>query len=180
MRLSMKLALRCALVVAAAAILAGCGGDNLSDLEQYAQKIQARRAPPIKPIPEIKPYEKYIYRDENLRPPFTPPAETVVESNLRPDAHRVKEYLEQFPLDSLSMVGTITMGGVRYALIKDNSGTVYRVKRGNYLGQNDGRIVKIGDDGLKLEEIVPNGLGGYVKRETTITLATVDSKAGKS
>lgn len=180
MRLSMKLVLRGALIATTTAILAGCGGDNMSDLEQYVQQVQSRRAPPLKPIPEIKPYEKYVYHDENLRSPFTPPAETVTESNLRPDAHRVKEYLEQFPLDSLSMVGTITMGGVRYALVKDNSGTVYRVKRGNYLGQNDGRIVKIGDDGLTLEEIVPNGLGGYVKRETTMTLATADSKAGKS
>lgn len=166
-------------VLVAAAALAGCGHD-MSDLTQFVQQVQARPAPPVQPIPQIKPYESYTYADANLRSPFQPQVDQPESSSVRPDAHRNKEYLEQFPLDSLTMVGTIDMGGTRYALIRDNDGLVHRVRRGNYMGQNDGRIIKIGPDGLTLREIVPNGLGGYVKRQTHVALATDNSKAGKS
>ncbi|HET7308309.1 MAG TPA: pilus assembly protein PilP [Gammaproteobacteria bacterium] len=165
-------------VLLAAAALAGCGHD-MSDLHQFVQKVQARPAPPVQPIPQIKPYESYTYADQNLRSPFQPQVDQPEAGNVRPDANRNKEYLEQFPLDSLTMVGTIKMGGTRYALIRDSDGLVHRVSRGNYMGQNDGRIVKVGSDGLTLREIVPDGLGGYVKRLTHVALATDNSKAGK-
>jgi len=168
---------RLALAATTALGLAGCGGGSMNDLHQYVSKVEARRAPPIKPIPEIKPYGSYAYSDDNLRSPFEPPVETAEQSNVRPDAHRNKEYLEQFPLDSLKMVGTLKIDGVEYALIRDADGVVHKVTRGNYMGQNDGRIVKIADSGMQLQEIVPNGLGGYVKRQTDVVLAT-SPKAG--
>ncbi|HET6656197.1 MAG TPA: pilus assembly protein PilP [Gammaproteobacteria bacterium] len=170
---------RAGLLLAVAA-LAGCGTGNMNDLTQFVQHVQAQPGPPLQPIPQMKPYETYTYADQALRSPFAPQVEEQPTSSVRPDANRNKEYLEQFPLDSLKMVGTIDMGGTRYALIRDSEGLVHRVKRGNYMGHNDGRILKITATGLTLREIVPNGLGGYVKRETQVSLATDSSKAGKS
>lgn len=169
---------RAGLLVAVAA-LAGCGARSMNDLTQYVQKVQAQPGPPLKPIPQMKPYETYTYTAQTLRSPFQPQVEEKPTSAVRPDADRNKEYLEQFPLDSLTMVGTIDMDGTRYALIRDSEGLVHRVKAGNYIGQNDGRILEISSTGLTLREIVPNGLGGYVKRKTPVTLATDSSKAGK-
>lgn len=170
--------LACGLVAVTAA-LAGCSHD-VNDLQDYVRQVEARKAPAVKPIPQIKPYETYTYQDDNLRSPFQPPAQQAHDSNVRPDTHRNKEYLEQFPLDGLKMVGTIRMNDTRYALIRDSAGIVHQVKRGNYMGQNDGRIVKIDASGMTLREIVPNGLGGYVKRETNILLAGAGPKAGNS
>lgn len=173
-----RLLVRGGIAVVAAAALSGCGSNNMDDLVQFVQKVHARPAPPVKPIPELKPYATYTYNDARMRSPFAPPTETI-RQNVRPDSDRDKEYLERFPLDSLRMVGTISMNGVRYALIKNSDGMIYKVKRGNYLGQNDGRIIKIGDGGVTLREIVPNGLGGYAKRQTHMVLAT-QAKAEKS
>ncbi|HET6725495.1 MAG TPA: pilus assembly protein PilP [Gammaproteobacteria bacterium] len=163
-------AARIAFALLATAALAGCGHD-MTDLQQFVQNVEARPGPPIKPIPQIKPYETYTYADQMLRPPFVPAMPQQDTSNLRPDQHRNKEYLERYPLDSLSMVGTIDMGGKRYALIRDKEGLVHHVTVGNYMGQNDGRILAVSSTGLILREIVPNGLGGYVKRETKIQLS---------
>ncbi|HET7369362.1 MAG TPA: pilus assembly protein PilP [Gammaproteobacteria bacterium] len=169
-----------AAMLALAALVAGCGARTMDDLTQFVQKVQAQPGPPLEPIPQMKPYETYTYADHALRSPFAAQVEEQPTSAVRPDANRNKEYLEKFPLDSLTMVGTIDMGGTRYALIRDSAGLVHRVSRGNYLGQNDGRILEITPTGLTLREIVPNGLGGYVKRQTQITLATDSSNAGKS
>ncbi|HET6655519.1 MAG TPA: pilus assembly protein PilP [Gammaproteobacteria bacterium] len=173
-----KILPRAGLLIAVAA-LAGCGARNMNDLTQFVQQVQAQPGPPLQPIPQMKPYETYTYADQALRSPFAPQVDEQPTSTVRPDAHRNKEYLEQFPLDSLTMVGTIDMGGTRYALVRDSEGLVHQVKAGNYMGQNDGRILEISATALTLREIVPNGLGGYVKRETQVTLATDSSKAGK-
>lgn len=161
-----------ALAAVATLSLAGCGND-MTDLHQFVEKVKSRPGPPVKPIPQLEPYETYTYHDQARRSPFQPPTPKARGDNgVRPDTHRNKEYLERFPLDSLTMVGTIKMDGVRYALIQDNDGLVHRVHQGNYMGQNDGRVVGIDADGLTLREIVPDGLGGYVKRETKVSLAT--------
>lgn len=159
------------LIVCAAVALSGCS-KNMDDLHQFVQQVKSRHFPKPKPIPKLEPYQNYTYHDQGMRPPFQRPVAARKSNGVRPDQHRNKEYLEQFPLDSLTMVGTIRVGGVQYALIKDSDGLVHKVHRGNYIGQNDGRITSIESSGLTLREIVPNGLGGYVKRKTKVPLTT--------
>ena len=78
------------------------------------------------------------------------------------------EALEAFPLDALRLVGTISSAGVTYALIQAPDGVVYRVTHGAHLGQNYGEIDGISENGVLLTEIVPDGLGGYIRRPATI------------
>ena len=73
-------------------------------------------------------------------------------------------------LDSLKMMGTLTLKGSVYALVRDGDGVVHRVTVGNYMGQNFGKIIKISQAGLVLREIVPDGQGGWVERDTTVQL----------
>ncbi len=161
------------LLVSALALLAsGCGQDR-SDLEAFAAKVRSRPSAPIEPIPEIKSYTPYTYRAQDRREPFTPTIDTreaVAQStsDLRPDMTRALEPLEAFPLDGLRMVGTITARGVPYALLHAPDGVIYRVTRGNHLGQNYGEIVAVTDTGLEITEIVPDGMGGYRKRSASI------------
>jgi len=160
----------------AALMLSGCG-NRMKDLQQYVAQVKARRGGQIAPLPQIKPFETYVYEDMDLRSPFIPQLQNYANSargsktsGLHPNFNRPRQYLEQFPLDSLKMMGTLTLKGTLFALIRDGGGIVHRVTVGNYMGQNYGKIIKISQAGLVLREIVPDGQGGWVERDTTVQL----------
>jgi type IV pilus assembly protein PilP len=150
-----------ALALVAAATLAGCS-DNLGDLEAKVTEIKARPGGRIEPLPEVKPYETFTYAAATLRSPFVAgmPASATAATGVRPDQNRPREFLEQFSLDTLKMVGTLRLGGRTYGLVQTRDGLVHRVLPGNHLGQADGRITGIEEGRIALIEIVPDGMGG--------------------
>ena len=159
------------------AVIAGCGGDDMSDLKAYVDEVKSRSEAPIEPIPEIKQPEIYAYRSrgEELRDPFTRelPQEQPAEgggSGIRPDELRQKEELEAVPLDTLRMVGTLAREEGRWALVQNKAGVIYRVKAGNYLGRNHGRITGVFEDRVELVEIVPDRAGGYVEQPARLAI----------
>ena len=89
---------------------------------------------------------------------------------MRPDSKRNREFLEQFSLDTLRMVGTLKLGGQNFGLVKTKDGLVHRVLPGNHLGQSEGKIVSIEPSKISLVEIVPDGLGGYMERPASLAL----------
>ncbi len=92
-------------------------------------------------------------------------------AGVRPDVRRNREYLEQFALDSLKMVGTLNIGGKNYGLVQSKDGLVHRVLPGNYIGQNDGRVGSVTPAKINVTEIVPDGLGGYMERPAALPLS---------
>lgn len=168
-----KLLARALLVGALAVATAGCTGDN-TDLERYIADVKARPGGRIEPLPVIQPYESFAYEAYDLRSPFVPdtpmgPASTP-DRGVRPDRGRSREFLEQFPLDTLAMVGTMTFEGAYYGLVQTPDTLVHRVQMGNFVGQNDGRIIAIDEEEIRIVEIVPDGIGGYIERNATIGL----------
>lgn len=155
-------------------IVSGCGDSNVSDLRDYVQDIKAKKVGSIPPLPEVKKYETYAYKDDDLRDPFQATiARKVAKSTnnpYQPNLKRQREVLEQFPLDTLKMVGSLEQNGQRWALIKGEDGTLYRTKRGNYMGQDHGKIVRITETEVVLQETVPDGLGGWVRRQATLSV----------
>lgn len=157
-------------------LIGGCGGDGMSELEAYAQSVKARPPGPIVPLPEIKPIETFVYVPGERRDPFTPdaeamPPEPVIEDNgLAPNPNRRKEELENVPLDSLRMVGTLDQDAIRWGLIRTKEGIIHRVKVGNYLGMNNGQITNIGEDAIQLTEIVSDAPGQWRERPATVSL----------
>lgn len=163
-------------------LLAGCGGD-MSDLEQYAMEVKSRTSRNIEPIPQIKTFEPFVYEAKtkegnDRRDPFQPLlasreqalAASGASGGVRPDTDRPKEPLEEFPLDSLRMVGTITMQQRAFALIKAPDAVVHRVSVGDHLGQNYGKITAISETEITLMEIITDGFGGYLQRPATVAL----------
>lgn len=150
----------------------GACSRGMSDLELKVAEIKARKGPPLEPIPVLKTFETFEYTAQNLRDPFSQSFDdTGANPNgPRPDMNRVREALEQFPLDSLDMVGTLGVGKESAGLVKDSDGVIHRVKPGNYMGQNYGRITAVFDDRIELVELVPNGVGGWIERPATIAL----------
>lgn len=166
---------RIALVAVGLLLLVGCSQDT-SDLQSYIQQVKAQKPAPLEPIPEMKPFETFLYPEELENNPFEPfgrareQENTVVQDGPRPDPNRPTEVLEEFALDALRMVGTMNQGGLTWGLVRDSEGTVHRVLEGNYMGKNHGRIVSIAESEIELVELVPNGQGGWRERAAALAL----------
>jgi type IV pilus assembly protein PilP len=154
------------------ALLAGCTSAD-SDLARFIDETKKEPGGRVEPLPEIKPYETFVYSAAELRSPFLPssPGSGAGYNGVRPDQKRNREFLEQFSLDTLTMVGTLNLEGRSFGLVQTKDGLVHRVQPGQYMGQNDGKIVSIGDSKISLIEIVPDGMGGYMERPAAIGLS---------
>ena len=156
-----------AIVVCAA--LAACAGSN-NDLQKWAAEVKARPAPPLDPLPVMQQFETFEYAAQNLRDPFSEEFNGANSSGPRPDPGRRKQTLEQFPLDSLDMVGTLGRGPGMVALVMAPDKVTYRVHPRVYMGQSDGRVTAVYEDRIELIELVPDGAGGWLERPATIAL----------
>ena len=156
-------------VVMLAVALAACGGGR-GDLEKWVAEVKARPVQPLDPLPVMQQFETFEYASQNLRDPFSEAFSGGAGSGPRPDPGRRKQTLEQFPLDSLDMVGTIGRGPGVIALLLAPDKVTYRVRPGAYLGQSDGRVTAVYEDRIELVELVPDGAGGWLERPATIAL----------
>jgi type IV pilus assembly protein PilP len=140
------------------------------NLEKWIADVQARPAPALEPLPVMQQFETFEYAAQSLRDPFSDAWSNADSGGLRPDPNRRKETLEQYPLDSLDMVGTIGKGGALVALVMAPDKVTYKVRPGAYLGQSDGRITGVHEDRIELVELVPDGAGGWLERPASIAL----------
>ena len=160
----------------ASTLLSGCFGSGNSDLRQFIETTKASDGLPVEPAPEVPVVEGYTYMAgrEGFRSPFVFAEEELEEeftdTGIRPDTTRPKEELEAFSLDTLRMVGTLSQNDVTFALIQAKDGTVHRVRQGNYMGKNYGRITGVFLDRIELVEIVPDRMGNFVERQAAIAL----------
>lgn len=159
--------------------LTGCGNDDFSDLNQYLSRVKAEPKRAIKPLPEIKIVESFMFNPEGMRDPFKPlvvpeqqnkAGEQSTEGGIKPDTNRRKEDLEAFPLEILKMVGTVVMKSNLWGLVKADDGTVHRVQVGNYMGKNYGKIIRISTDKIELMEIVPDKPGTWREQKASLAL----------
>ena len=152
--------------------LAGCSGGQ-SDLQKWIETTKKKPGGRIQALPEVKPYETYVYSASRMRSPFQPvgPGTANGQASLRPSSRRNREFLEGFSLDTLKMVGTFKVRGSFYGLVQSKDGLVHKVQPGNYLGQNDGKVMEITGGKISLVEIIPDGLGGYIERPASLALS---------
>jgi type IV pilus assembly protein PilP len=170
-----KSVIKLGLVALLALGLTACGAD-MDELDTYINKVKATPGGRIEPLPEITPYEMFAYvaDEQGIRSPFvpdTPQSSGSAAGGTRPDPDRIREFLEDFPLDTLSMVGTLNIGETLYGLLQTSDGLIHRVVPGNYLGQNDGRITDISESEITLVEIISDGIGGYIERDAAVGLS---------
>jgi type IV pilus assembly protein PilP len=171
-------ALRLSLLVIGVAGLSACGRGVTStpgdapNLEKWVAEVKNHPAPPLEPLPVMQQFETFEYAAQGLRDPFSNAfSDQSGGSGPRPDPNRPKQTLEQFPLDSLDMVGTIGGGPGLVALVMAPDKVTYRVRPGVYLGQNDGRVTAVHEDRIELVELVPDGAGGWLERPASVALA---------
>jgi len=161
-------------------LVAGCGGQSHQDLRNWMAEQGKGVRGKLDPLPQIKPYEPFAYADFDLPDPFKPrkiePVKGDNTSKLAPDLNRRREPLEAYPLEGLSMVGTLEKGKALYALVKTPERDIYQVRPGNHLGQNFGVIVGISDTEIKLKELMQDGAGDWSERSSTLNLLQADQK----
>ncbi|MGI9328689.1 MAG: pilus assembly protein PilP [Pseudomonadales bacterium] len=165
-------------LLCSALLLTGCGSSNEhGDLQAFMDEVESRPKGRIDPLPPFEQVPPFAYQASAMRSPFEPPVVVrKVERNaggpqVKPDSNRVKQFLEQFTIGQLAMVGTLEQSNKLFALIRDGEGGVHRVQRGDYMGSDHGKIEIIAEAGIELIEIVPDGTGGWVERARTVALA---------
>ncbi|BAW81137.1 pilus assembly protein PilP [Candidatus Nitrosoglobus terrae] len=156
-------------------ILSGCGDKPFADLEKYIQQIKSRPQKPIKPLPISKPYETFTYQASEFRDPFTPDGQSMVSTNpdqstVTPDIKRHKEPLEEYTLDSLKMVGVLENKEEIWAIMRAPDGMLYRIKEGNYMGKNYGKVTAIHEELIELTELIADEKGGWSEHQATLML----------
>lgn len=164
------------LTLTLAITLTGC--EQHTDLEAYIQEVKGRAPGEPPSIPQITAYKPYTYPGHD-RDPFDPTAvaqkvqtQSVSAGTVKIDPNRVKDYLESYALDTLIMVGTLQQNETLWALVQTPDGTIQRVKEGNYLGLNHGKVESIGPTAIRLIEIVPDGFGGHMEHPASIALSS--------
>lgn len=153
-------------------VLTACSGDN-NDLSQYIHSVKMRKTRAILPIPTFAALPGFKFpEDDNRRNPFKPTSQKKLVDPFTPDQRRVRQVLEAYPLDSLKFVGTLTQDHQIWGLIKQPSSQISRVRVGDYMGQNYGRISVIKNNSIKLEETIKSASGAWEKHMTTLELYT--------
>ena len=156
--------------------VAGCGRGVTStpgdapNLEEWVATVRARPAPPLEPLPVMQQFETFEYAAQGLRDPFSDAFADTGGVGPRPDSDRRKHELEEFPLDSLEMVGTIGRGSSIIGLVMAPNKGTHRVRVGDYMGQADGRITSVAEDRIELVELVPDGAGGWLERPAAVSI----------
>jgi type IV pilus assembly protein PilP len=158
-------------------LLAGCGGQDLADLQNWVGEVKSRPKSAIEPLPEFKAVEPYVFDAAAVRNPFEPVVEEITTEQaaatggLVPDFDRPKEELEAYALDSLRMVGTVFQSDTLWGLVRANDGTIHRVRTHNYMGKNFGKIIRIAEDKIEVIEIVQDSTNAWLERPATLALA---------
>lgn len=169
-------------IVLACLGLAACAGEEHQDLRQWMKESTKDFKGRISPLPEIKSFPAVAYEAGGLLDPYDTakiePERKAGGGGLKPDLDRRKEPLEAYPLESLRMVGTLMKGKMVHALVQADK-TLHQVKIGNYMGQNFGIITDISETEIKLKELVPDSLGDYMERTSTLQLQEKGQQEGR-
>ena len=169
-----------AFALACMAALAACGGEQFGDLKNELNDMTKDLRGRVDPLPQVRPYEPVAYQAENEVDPFRPGRIDVVlaggatpaAGGQAPDLDRPKEPLEAYPLESIQMVGSLTQGRETFGLVKAGP-NLYRVRKGNYMGQNFGVITGIDESQISLKELIQEGSGEWVERSSSLQLQEV-------
>jgi type IV pilus assembly protein PilP len=180
--------IRLTVVVLAILGIAGCVSGDMSDLEKQVSEIMSKPGGRLEPLPEIKPYEAYVYESgkSEARNPFKrfyvveqslaieesegPVDDGLTEEMRNEIQNRNREELERFELDSIKMVGTLQNEDNHWGIVLDPGGIVHRVKTGNYIGLNIGKITSIEEEQIEVREIIKDNSGRYGERKALLPL----------
>jgi type IV pilus assembly protein PilP len=169
--------IRIAVAATTALLLGACGGEEQSELRQELAAMTKDLRGKVDPLPQVKSFEPVPYKGESMVDPFVPSRIVVTQAaaggggggGVQPDLNRPKEPLEAFPMESIQMVGTLSQNKDMYALVRAGA-SLFRVKKGNYMGPNFGVITNIDEGQISVKEVVQDSGGDWVERSTSVQM----------
>lgn len=174
------------LILLSAVMLTGCFSDT-DDLKQHIATVQSGTSNTIEPMPEVRVFDHFDYSADVLRSPFDAPKPEAIQEKIQqmsgclsPDPRRRKQPLEKYSLSSLVMRGTLGELGVTWALVEASDSTLHRVAVGSYVGLNHGKITTVSQDNVKVLELIPDGAGCWVERETVVTMTETSAEGQRN
>lgn len=169
--------MRSAMLILLLSFVAACSDNKVEDLQLYVDSVKSRVPSSVMPLPEPIIYDSYIYQSDSQRDPFKPSfTENKVAPSEKssgvggPDLSRERGHLERFPLDTLRYIGSMQQLDNAWGLIKTPDGEIVRVKIGDRLGQDYGRVTSVSEAEVVLVELIPDGIGGWEQRTVTLAL----------
>ena len=157
--------------------LFSCVKVNLDDLSRFVTETKAKTYPVDDSVPTLKKIDALVFTQKETRNPFSEPqaeaiapVENAPKSCPQPNLNRNKQALEMYSLDNLIMGGTLFVDQQIWGLVQVTNGQLYKVKSGDYLGLNNGKVLKITDNKIDLLELVADQDGCWQERITQITL----------
>lgn len=166
-----------AIAAAVLLVVAGCGEDT-EELQAWMDQQRREVRPTTQPLPAPKKFVPAPYDVGQFVDPFSTQKLSVAikqeeahepNSLLAAELNRRREPLESFPLDGMTMVGSMVRDGRHYGLLKVDN-LLYQVKPGDYIGQNYGKITKITETEIALREIVQDAAGEWIERTSSLQL----------
>jgi len=156
--------------------LLGCSAET-EELQGWMDQQRREVKPSVEPLVAPKNFDPSPYTGVSAVDPFSAQKLTIAlkqetrqpNSLLAAEVNRRKDPLEAYPLDSMAMVGSVNRVGRPFALLRVDN-LLYQVKVGDYLGQNYGRITRIGETEIALREIVQDAAGEWIERPATLQL----------
>ena len=163
-------------VIASTLLLGACSSDQ-DELRQWMEQQRREVKPNVTPLQPPKKFDPQPYNSAQAVDPFSTQKLTVAlkqearqpNSLLSAELNRRKEPLEAYPMDSMSMVGSVNKQGQPFALLRVDA-LLYQVKVGDHLGQNYGKILRISETEIALREIVQDAAGEWIERPATLQL----------
>lgn len=159
--------------------------DDVSDLKEHIQNVQASASGFVQPMPEVPKFDHFDYSSRPLRSPFDAPKPEAIEERIQqikgclsPDPQRKKQPLEKYALSDLVMRGTLGEENLLLALVQASDASLHRVVVGSYMGLYHGRVTAVSQEKINIMELIPDGAGCWIERETIVSMVSADPAKG--
>lgn len=151
--------------------LSGCEQKELTDLQRQLDGFRLQQVKTPMPLPVIKASGKFTTDLKHTRDPFMANG-----SGDNTNAVGTDNALASYELDTLKMVGTITLGKDKWGLILTQDGKLYRVRIGDLVGTHAGIINAIQDEQIEIREKITDFNDMPRERKTMLLLAGKNGK----
>lgn len=183
-KLFFKINLTKLILIVFTVILSACSENEQVELEQWMQEQKKMTPTTVAPIEKPKQFSPVSYQSFMNDDPFDELKLKRILDRLRnsntslikPDLLRKRTLLESYPIDSIKMVGFITQKNKPVAILSV-SGVLFNVSVGDYLGQDFGKITNITEQSISFKELVQDGSGVWVKRDSQLPLTIADKES---
>lgn len=157
-------------------MLSGCKA-NQDSLEDFVVQVELKAKKEVEQLIPATEFAAATYQRRAFRPPFELPKEAIVQNQplvkkdcWQPSARARSDKLEKYPLSKLRLKGVMGSGTSVFGLVQTPKGNVVNVKKGQFIGLNNGRVTKVTSQYVLINETLPDGLGCWHKRNVRLAL----------